>query len=345
MKLLFFFYFLLKSNYRQVFRSLQCLKGKYNSVVLVADALLCSFKYGTSLDDYFSFRFYEKSNVKRAEFATTAYMYVFHKKFNEKEYKPKIDDKSQFRIHFKLFSGTSEEFHITEKDKFVNWLVSQDLKQIVIKDPLGNIGKSIHFFNFITSRQEFQDKNQAYTVEELFQYFSIGNKLYVEPRINQHSLIQKLAPTALNTIRVITIVRLDGKVDIISAAFRISVNSETDNFSTGNLAAAVDVESGIVISSGIKRLAACSNTYEYHPITGEKILGIQIPHWGEVRNLVHEAALVFPQVRTVGWDVAILEDRPIIIEGNPSWNKGAPQIPLDKGIKPLLDKYLVGNLL
>jgi hypothetical protein len=65
-----------------------------------------------------------------------------------------------------------------------------------------------------------------------------------------------------------------------------------------------------------------------------------MPHWGKVIALVSEAALVFPQVRTVGWDVAILEDKPIIIEGNPSWNKGAPQIPLDRGIKPILEQYI-----
>jgi hypothetical protein len=50
--------------------------------------------------------------------------------------------------------------------------------------------------------------------------------------------------------------------------------------------------------------------------------------------------LVFPQIRTVGWDVAILEKDVVIIEGNPSWNKGAPQIPNNKGIKVMLEKYL-----
>jgi hypothetical protein len=220
------------------------------------------------------------------------------------------------------------------------WLEENKVKQLVIKDPLGTVGMAVQFLVFNPISLTFNYKNKDYTLDELFIQFSIGGNLYVEPRISQHHLIQKLAPTALNTIRVITVVNEDNEVDIISAAFRIAVNSETDNFSSGNLAAAVDVSTGLVISPGIKRLAACSDTYVSHPVTGQMILGFQVPYWLKVIELVKEAALVFPQVRTVGWDVSILEDKPIIIEGNPSWNKGAPQIPLDQGIKPLLDKYI-----
>lgn len=340
MRLVYFLYFLLKSDYKSVFHGIKCAKKYKHPVRLFFDALICSLKYGTSLDDYFSFRFYYKSKEQRKAFATTAYMYVFHKKMNDKHTKQKIDDKSQFRKHFKNFAGISEVFNAGNKQELLVWLEENKINQLVIKDPLGTVGKTVQFLTFNPQFLTFKHKNKEYSLDELFSQFSISGNLYVEPRISQHHLIQKLAPTALNTIRVITVVSEDAKVDIISAAFRIAVNSETDNFSTGNLAAAVNVSTGIVISPGIKRLAACSDTYESHPVTGQKILGFQVPYWPKVIELVKEAALIFPQVRTVGWDVAFLEDKPIIIEGNPSWNKGAPQIPLDQGIKPLLDKYL-----
>ncbi len=343
MKLLYFLYFILKSDYKSVFQGVRCAKKHKHPFSLVFDALICSLKYGTSLDDYFSFRFYNKSKEQRKAFATTAYMYVFHKKMNDKHTKQKIDDKSQFRKYFKKFSGVSEVFDINNKQLFIDWLNVTKTIQFVIKDPLGTVGTTVQFLSYNKENLCFACKNTTYSLDELFRYFSINGSLYVEPRIVQHTLIQNLAPTALNTIRVITVVNTNGGVDVISTAFRISVNSETDNFSTGNLAAAVDISSGIVISPGIKRLAACSDNYESHPVTNHKILGLQVPHWEKVIELVKEAALVFPKVRTVGWDVAILEDKPIIIEGNPSWNKGAPQIPLDKGIKPILDIYLGKN--
>lgn len=343
MKLIYFIYFILKSDYKQVFQALKCLKGTKNPLVLFMDAVWCSLKYGTSVDDYFCFRFYAKTTHQRRSFATTAYMYNFHKALNDKDFKFKIDDKSQFRKYFAQFSGDSEVFASDNQQALIQWIKQKELKELVIKDPLGTVGKSIHFLTFDDANELFSYQHKQLSLGELFRQFSKHDKLYIEPRIKQHPEIQKLAPTALNTIRVITVVRKDGNVDIISAAFRISVNSETDNFSTGNLAAAVDISTGVVISTGIKRLAACSGTYEFHPVTGQKILGFKVPHWGKVVELVKEAAIVFPQVRTVGWDVAILENKPIIIEGNPSWNKGAPQIPMDKGIKPILDKYLGKN--
>ena len=340
MRLIYFIYFILKSDYKSVFKGIRCAQKYKHPLSLLFDAMICSLKYGTSLDDYFSFRFYYKSKEQRKAFATTAYMYVFHKRMNDKHTKQKIDDKSQFRKHFKKFAGISEVFDASSKQDLLVWLKENKINQLVVKDPLGTVGKTVQFFSYKFENKSFTNKTTTYSLDEVFRHFSINGSLYVEPKIVQHTLIQKLAPTALNTIRVITVVSIEGRIDIISAAFRISVNSETDNFSTGNLAAAVDIPTGLVISPGIKRLAACSDNYESHPVTNQKILGLQVPHWGKVIELVKEAALVFPQVRTVGWDVAILEDKPIIIEGNPSWNKGAPQIPLDQGIKPLLDKYI-----
>lgn len=343
MRLVYFVYFILNANYSQVWSSIRCKRPNHNCLKLVFDALWCSLTYGTSLNDYFNFRFFQKDKKERKEYATTAYMYVFHKKLNKKGYKSKIDNKTQFRQHFKRFSGNSEIFSVRDPQKLIHWINKNNVKDLVIKDPLGTVGKSVMFLTYAKESQTFIYHEQSITIEKLFSKFSKNGYLYVEPRIKQHIAVQNLAPSALNTIRVITVLRKDGLVDIISAAFRISVNSETDNFSTGNLAAAVDINTGIVVSPGIKRLAACSDSYEYHPVTNQKILGFQVPHWDKVLNIINEAAKVIPQVRTVGWDVAILEDKPIIIEGNPSWNKGAPQIPLDKGIKPTLDRYLGEN--
>lgn len=340
MRILYFVYFLIKSDYKSVFKGIQCAKKFKHPLILFFDALLCSLKYGTSLDDYFSFRFYYKSKDQRKAFATTAYMYEFHKKMNDDRIKQKIDNKSQFRIYFKRLAGPSEYFESGKKKELLNWLIENRINKLVIKDPCGTLGKTIKFLSFNPQSLKFSHNSKECSLDELFNQFSISGYLYVEPLITQHHLLQKLSPTAVNTVRVITVINRKIEVDIISASLRISVNSETDNFSTGNLAAAVDISTGKVISVGIKRLAACSESFEFHPVTGERILGFQIPHWSKVIEIVNEAALIFPQVRTVGWDVAILEEKPIIIEGNPSWNKGAPQIPLDKGIKPILQSYI-----
>ena len=41
-----------------------------------------------------------------------------------------------------------------------------------------------------------------------------------------------------------------------------------------------------------------------------------IPYWKEAVALCKEAALVIPQIRYCGWDVAITPEGPVFIEGN-----------------------------
>ena len=45
----------------------------------------------------------------------------------------------------------------------------------------------------------------------------------------------------------------------------------------------------------------------------------RIPWWTEAVELVCGAALRFPALRTLGWDVAITPDGPRVIEANAHW--------------------------
>lgn len=46
------------------------------------------------------------------------------------------------------------------------------------------------------------------------------------------------------------------------------------------------------------------------------MLGFQIPNWAALLEFVKQAALVVPQVRFVGWDVAVKDDGFELIEAN-----------------------------
>jgi hypothetical protein len=63
--------------------------------------------------------------------------------------------------------------------------------------------------------------------------------------------------------------------------------------------------------------------YEKHPLTGLDFIGFQVPCIAEVKELVTEAAKILPDCRYVGWDVAISEKGPLLVEGN-----GRPSVDL-----------------
>ncbi len=247
----------------------------------------------------------------------------------------KLDIK-EFSVSSMVFKSNTNGIY----NKLTNWIEANKYYKIVIKDPKGTTGKSIFFASYKGSNY-FEIEENIITVKELFNRYSANGILYIEPYLSQHESLKKIAPYGLNTLRIITILNTDKSVDIIAAVLRLSLDKRIDNFSAGNLAAAIDISTGIVISPAKAKTLAVDNTsYFNHPITNEKIIGFKIPYWKEIIKKVKQAATIIPEVRTVGWDIAILQDKIVIIEGNPKWNKDTPQIPLNKGIKPILTKYL-----
>ena len=66
----------------------------------------------------------------------------------------------------------------------------------------------------------------------------------------------------------------------------------------------------------------------------------------EAVELVKEAAKVIPEVAYVGWDVAVTENGPLIIEGNhfPGHDilQMPPHVPDKIGMLPTFKKYIKG---
>ena len=57
-----------------------------------------------------------------------------------------------------------------------------------------------------------------------------------------------------------------------------------------------------------------------HPRTRARLIGYRVPHWPAARDLVERAARAFAPLRTIGWDVAITDGEPCLIEANVTWD-------------------------
>jgi hypothetical protein len=77
-----------------------------------------------------------------------------------------------------------------------------------------------------------------------------------------------------------------------------------------------------------------------HPITGIPIQGFKIPYWNETVALVKSAALYDTRNKSIGWDVAITDAGPFLLEANHNWCKLLWQLPVKKGLKNKLEAYI-----
>lgn len=142
--------------------------------------------------------------------------------------------------------------------------------------------------------------------------------LIVQPRLGAHRALADITSGALPTVRVVTCLDERGEPELIGAVFRMSIGANTtvDNLHAGGIAAAVDNESGRLSRATNLGADARLGWLSNHPDTGAVIEGRALPHWPQARQLAVAAHRAFTDRVVVGWDIAILDDGPILVEGN-----------------------------
>jgi hypothetical protein len=301
------------------------LTGKSKSHLLLA-SIRDVYKYNISILEYFQFGFYNKTQETKEEWAGTGTMYEFQKIANPPNERIILDDKRLFYKKYKEFFihdlYSFEE--LKQNPTIIDALLTKE-KKVVLKEASGKCGAGVKICHTANLNSE-----------RLLKMMQEGEFDILETYINQHSLIQELSPSAVNTIRIFTQIRKGGKYEVLGCRIRISVNCEVDNLAAGNLAAPIDEKTGKIIGAGIY-----SNFTKVpeaiHPTTKIPIVGFQIPYWEEILTMVKIASLKHPQNRSIGWDVVLTENGPGLLEGNHDWCKLVWQLPVNKGLKYRLD--------
>jgi len=116
----------------------------------------------------------------------------------------------------------------------------------------------------------------------------------------------------------VTCLNEHGEPEPVIALFRMSIgsNNTVDNMHAGGIAAQPDIKSGRLSRASDLGMDARIGWHSVHPDTGEQIEGRVLPYWEEAKRLAAEAHRAFADRVVVGWDIAILEDGPILVEGN-----------------------------
>ena len=140
-----------------------------------------------------------------------------------------------------------------------------------------------------------------------------------------------LSLNSVNTIRVVTMINLQGQVLILNASLRMGVgDSFVDNFSAGGVSAGIDPEAGRLMRYAYDR---DWNRYIEHPTTKKVFEDFRVPEWSRIVGTARSIQGFFPFYRLLGLDLAIEQNgEPVLIELN-----GAPDlVGLEQKAGPLL---------
>ncbi len=298
-------------------------------VLLFLDCIYSVFRFNISILDYFYFRFFELKDAERFEWAGTGFMFEFQLKMNPKKSRGVLSSKIEFLRHYNQFIKRhhADLETLQANNDILTRLLSNASGKLVLKNSKGQTGKEVEVVNC-----------NDYSGGSLISLMKKKGYDLMEEYVTQHHDLMGLSASGLNTIRVITQLN-NNDIDIIGCRLRVSVNSQVDNLAAGNIAAAVDVHTGIVTSPGIYSDITKPDQV-FHPVTREEIPGFKVPYWDEVLRMAKQAALVMPENRSVGWDISITEEGPELIEGNHNWCKLLWQLPVKHGLKNELTRYL-----
>jgi len=154
----------------------------------------------------------------------------------------------------------------------------------------------------------------------------IGKGYIHEKVIEQHTEINKIHSKSVNSIRLFSYIDTHKKINIIVAYMRFGIgDSVVDNVSSGGIQVGINLENGTFNEVGYQDMEFGGNDYLAHPDSGFIFKGFKIPYFKEVIALTHKASDLLPN-RIVGWDIAITNNGPIIIEANEYPSIFAPDI-------------------
>lgn len=188
---------------------------------------------------------------------------------------------------------------------------------------------------------DYTKSEQTTKLIELFSFYK--KDFIIQAFVEQSETMKTLNPSSLNTLRIISYLRVDG-VHILSSILRIgNPESNTDNYSLGGIICGID-ESGRLKNKGYTMFG---ETLFKTPL-GITLNGFRIPNYNKVKEMVTALHLKVPYFKLISWDIGIdVNDSPIFIEYNtynqsfeihqitngPLFGKFTDEI-LEKGLEP-----------
>lgn len=259
----------------------------------------CVLRHGASPAEYARLNFDKKNDRERSRYFTMVRGERFLKQANTGDF-TLFRDKVRFNHRFSAYLNRDWlDVSLATEEEFCNFVRAHGT--VMLKATNLASGRGI-------SRYTYQDG------DDLTALYNSNRDVLMEEFIVQHPRLAAFNPSSVNTPRLNTMLDKNGEPVIFSAFFRSGSGSTVvDNMGAGGMAAHIDVETGIVDT-----LAVDEETHEYlrHPISGQVFPGLQIPFWEEVKAVVLHAAKEVPNMRYIGWDVAITETGVCLIEGN-----------------------------
>ncbi len=272
--------------------------GRAKRILLMLHFIFCYLSIHCSPDEYWCYKFYRVKHSERKK---------FYLSYHQRKKISLVNAKGATRVKSVIAKRFSAEFGrafvcLDDCDAvtFTNFL--KEHKKLILKPDKGSCGREIEVVSYKTDEE----------AAEIYSKF-INREYICEEYILQHHFVAAVNPGTVNTVRCVS-VNTGEQIKVIGAVFRAGRGDKcVDNLRMGGIGANIDVQTGIINTCGKDYNG---NLYDSHPISGFRFLGSEIPFWQEIVKTVKGMHGRFEECAILGWDIAITETGPVLVEVN-----------------------------
>ncbi|MGH7523170.1 MAG: sugar-transfer associated ATP-grasp domain-containing protein [Gemmatimonadales bacterium] len=201
---------------------------------------------------------------------------------------------------------------------------------VVFKLDVSGGGRSVLVFTSADRSGLRHPSGEHWSYDRLIDRMAIGEPWLVQARVTAHPVLAALAQCDYTvTLRLVTCRRTNDRILLLPATLKLpSIATGVDNFGRGNVAIAVS-EEGVM---GQGALGVDGPPIDKHPVTGVRFHGQRVPDWDDAVALVTRGQLLIGELRSIGWDIAMTPQGPMILEGNVWWGADVLQQPGLRGV-------------
>lgn len=223
-------------------------------------------------------------------------------------------------------SGDDNEFVLHNKEQVISRIKDLGITEFVAKpaaDSAHGVGVGVYKVDDFV---EFGGTKSS--VSDILK----GKMILFESLIKQTGQMASINKSSVNTVRMMTALYPNNEVKLMAAFIKIGrAGSCVDNAgSGGNVDCAVNLETGELYNALQFNSWKDIQKIEKHPDSGVQLNGLVINNWSEIKKRVLAMQGQIPYLKTIGWDVALTDNGPVIIEINNWWDTTG-QLFLGKG--------------
>jgi len=160
----------------------------------------------------------------------------------------------------------------------------------------------------------------------------LNRDLLVQTVATNRQDIRAFAGRALSTVRLVTLRSAQGGLHPVQAGWRLASigNAAVDNYHAGGTYFHVDYRTGEVGTGTSLGYPAHPQYLQSAPLTGKKLTGTTLPGWDAFRSLAVGLHAGMTRHTVCGWDLALTDNGPVVVECNSVPGMPAPrQRPLE----------------